>query len=543
MPSGVRHSSGAMTHSLYRLADHTLAEPLVHDWNAWWMTVAPVPASLHLHGYQLPLLKAYLQTPDFHAKAAKDPLLSGTSFVGIPAERAGEVKALLQRMQGEQADRIKLAEALEDFQTWLLAEAKGQSLEPLYEKVPEPLKGRVELSYDYYNRPFVRVLEGLAYRSRYHKPELQTVRLSRHEADNARPSMLATPRLREPGQVELRLPFSDTHLDTLFGLDVEPRPLGSIRDVLGAAVKSDEELLPLLSDAPLPASAPWEGPGVRVRYVGHACVLVEWKGVSILLDAVVAPHPAKGGAPRISFQDLPRRIDYVLITHSHPDHLDIETLLRLRHRIGHLVVPRASGLLLGDYSTKLLARSLGFQRVLEPEFLESIPLPDGEILAAPFLGEHGDLGHAKSSWIIRTGKHQMLFAADSTCIDEHLYRNLREAVGDIQTVFMNTEIEGAPHTWMLEALFPKKRDRKMEKNRRCRGSNVPEGLRLLELVGAKRLYNYAMGLEPWVEHIIGPPATMETPRMKESDKLLAECKARGVDATRLQGSTTFHLEF
>ena len=531
-----------MSQSHYRLANHTLAEPLIHDWQAWWMTVAPVPASLHLHTYQIPLLRAYLQSPDFHAKAAKDPQLSGTSFVGIPATRAGEVKALLQRMQEEQADRIKLAQALDDFQAWLLAEAKGQSLEPLYEKVPEPLKGRVELSYDYYNRPFVRVLEGLAYRSRFHKPELQSLRLSKHESDSARASLLSTPRLKEPGQIELRLPFNDARLDSLFGLDLEPRPLGYIRDVLGPSIKNDEELLPLLAEASPPPSETWGGPDVRVRYVGHACVLVEWKGVSILLDAVVAPQPAQGGAPRISFQDLPRRIDYVLITHSHPDHLDIETLLRLRHRIGHLVLPRASGVLLGDYSPKLLAHSLGFQRVLEPEFLEPIPLPDGEILAAPFLGEHGDLGHAKSSWLIRTGKHQMLFAADSTCIDEHLYRNLREAVGDIHTVFMNTEIEGAPHTWMLEALFPKKRDRKLEKNRRCRGSNAPEGLRLLELLGAKRLYNYAMGLEPWVEHIIGPPATSETPRMKESDRLLAECKARGVDAIRLQGSTSFHIE-
>jgi hypothetical protein len=82
----------------------------------------------------------------------------------------------------------------------------------------------------------------------------------------------------------------------------------------------------------------------------------------------------------------------------------------------------------------------------------------------------------------------------------------------------------------------------MEKNRRCRGSNTPEGLRMLGMLGAKRLYNYAMGLEPWMEHIIGPPATMETPRMKESDRLLAECRERGIAAKRLHGSATFTLE-
>jgi L-ascorbate metabolism protein UlaG (beta-lactamase superfamily) len=530
------------TSPLFRFADHTLVEPLVQDWTAWWMTVAPVPASLHTHVYQVPLLKNYLQSPDFHARAAKDPALSGTSFVGIPAARASEVKALLQRMQTEQEDRIKLAEALEEFQGWLLAEAKGQSLEPLYEKVPEPLRGLVELVYDYYNRPSVRFLEGLTYRSRFHKPELQSLRLSRLERDD-RASMIATPRLMEAGQLDWKVPFQDERLDRLFSLDLEPKPLGWIRDLLGPSVKDDAELLPLLSEAPLPPPPePWNGPVPRVRYVGHACVLVEWKGTTILMDAVVPVRPATGGMERISFTDLPRRIDYVLITHSHPDHWDFETLLRLRQRIGTLMVPRSGGVMVGDYSLSLLARSLGFKNVLEPQALDPISIPDGEIMAAPFLGEHGDLNHAKSSWIIRAGDQRLFFAADSTCIEDALYRNLRQMVGDMHTVFMNTEIEGAPHTWMLEAMFSKKRDRKLEKNRRCRGSNTPEGLRMLGLLGTKRLFNYAMGLEPWMEHIIGPPATMETPRMKESDKLLAECRERGIAAKRLHGSTTFTLE-
>jgi len=64
-------------------------------------------------------------------------------------------------------------------------------------------------------------------------------------------------------------------------------------------------------------------------------------------------------------------------------------------------------------------------------------------------------------------------------------------VGEIGTVFMNTEIEGAPHTWTLEALFPRKRDRKVEKNRSCRGSNAEEGSADRGGSAAKRLYNYA----------------------------------------------------
>ena len=84
---------------------------------------------------------------------SRDPALSGTAFVGVPPARAGEVKALLQRTLADQADRIQVAEALEELQGWLWAEAKGQALEPLYGKVPAPLRGLVELAYDYANRP------------------------------------------------------------------------------------------------------------------------------------------------------------------------------------------------------------------------------------------------------------------------------------------------------------------------------------------------------------------------------------------------------
>jgi L-ascorbate metabolism protein UlaG (beta-lactamase superfamily) len=528
-------------HSLYRLGNSTCVAPLVQRWAAWWMTAAPVPASLHVHHYQLPLLKAYLQSPDFHARAAKDPGLSGASFVSIPPSRAGEVNELVQRMQKAQAGRMRLAEALESFQRVLLEEARGQSLEPFYQKLPEPLRGRVELVYDYHNRPSLRVLEGMMYRSPYHQPELQSLRLLALESDS-RPDLLTTPLLSEPTQLEWQVPFSDSRLDELFALDLRPRPLGAIRDLLGPAAGSDAQLLPLLSTEPLQPYTPWEGPSPRVRYLGHACVLVEWKGATVLVDPVLSPLPSAGGMPRLSFQDLPPRIDYVLITHSHADHLSIETLLRLRHRIGQLVVPRASGALLGDYSPKLLARSLGFERVLEPEVYESLPLPEGEILAAPFLGEHGDIGHAKSSYVVRLGRQQLLFAADSMGVDEALYRHLREDLGTVQTVFMNTETEGAPLTWTVEALFPKKRERKLEKARRCRGSNAAEALRMLELLGSTRLYNYAMGLEPWLTQIIGPPSGPEAPRMQESERLLAEARGRGLVAERLCGPTDIVLE-
>ena len=56
------------------------------------------------------------------------------------------------------------------------------------------------------------------------------------------------------------------------------------------------------------------------------------------------------GSPRRP--TLPRRIDFALVTHGHPDHLAMETLVRLRLRIGTLVVPRHFGLATGDPSLR-----------------------------------------------------------------------------------------------------------------------------------------------------------------------------------------------
>jgi L-ascorbate metabolism protein UlaG (beta-lactamase superfamily) len=523
----------------YFLADSTLVEPLVQGWAAWWMTVAPVPASLHLHSSLVPLLQSYLQSPDFHARAAKDPQLSGAAFVGVPTARAGQVRTLLQEMLTEQKERLQLAKALEEFQPWFLAEARGQPLAPFYEKLPAPLRGMVELVYDYNNRPTVRMLEGMTYRSPYHLPSLQALRLTRLGADAEREPLMTTPRLPEPGALDWRVPFHDPRVDELFRLDTRPQPLGRIAELLGVA--APDSLLPLLTSEAPSLPAPWEGQGPRIRYLGHATVLLEWKGRTVLVDPLVSPRPANGGASRFSFRDLPERIDYAVVTHAHADHFTLEALLRLRHRVGKLVVPRSAGMLLGDVSLRRLAMEAGFPDVVEVDSFETLPLPDGELISVPFLGEHGDVAHGKSAYVVRAGQERILFAADAACHDDTVYRRVRQALGPIQTVFMNTELEGSPLGFGQEALFPRRRDRKLDKERRCRGSNAAEGLRLLEVVGAKRLYNYAMGLEPWLAPIIGPASPPESSRMRESDKLLGEARGRGLEAVRLDGVTELVL--
>ncbi len=73
-------------------------------------------------------------------------------------------------------------------------------------------------------------------------------------------------------------------------------------------------------------------------WVGHATVLIQTEGLNILTDPnwsdTTGPFgigPSRVAAPGVRFDDLPK-IDAVLISHNHYDHLDVPTLEKLQAR-------------------------------------------------------------------------------------------------------------------------------------------------------------------------------------------------------------------
>ena len=514
------------TNSKFRFADSTLIEPLINQWPAWSHLLSPVSASLHLLHHQIPTLQSYIKNPALHFSLARDPKYAGSPFSDVPPHRVGEMQELLATTQEKQRANLEFARALSDFHNWLVDEAKGQCLEPYYDQIPEVLRGYVELVYDYYHNPSVRFLEGMLYESEYYDNSLQSLRLSQLRHDS-RSFFLSTPRLKDDDQIEWSIPFESSLVDELFRLDIEPQPLSRIRELLHLDAAEDRLLLPLLSEEPASLPEKWRERQVRIKYFGHACVLIEWNGVSILTDPCIAPRPSEGGMARFSYNDLPERIDFAVVTHNHQDHFVWETLLRLRPRIECLIVPRAFGVLFGDISLKLAAQRNGFKHVVELDTLESIPLPDGEIIGIPFLGEHGDLAAGKIAYLVRAGKEQMLFAADSDCLDQRMYQRLRKIVGPIETVFVGTESVGAPLTWHNGSNFLRRPSREQDQTRRYHGCNGSRALQLLEAVKARRIYVYAMGKEPWFEHLLGFGTGEDSPQLQESRKLIARAGGRG----------------
>ncbi len=87
------------------------------------------------------------------------------------------------------------------------------------------------------------------------------------------------------------------------------------------------------------------GDRMVVHWVGHSTVLIQTQGLNILTDPIWSERagpfgrsgPKRVAAPGVRFDDLPK-IDLVLVSHNHYDHLDQPTLKRLWDRDRPLIV-------------------------------------------------------------------------------------------------------------------------------------------------------------------------------------------------------------
>jgi L-ascorbate metabolism protein UlaG (beta-lactamase superfamily) len=273
----------------------------------------------------------------------------------------------------------------------------------------------------------------------------------------------------------------------------------------------------------------------RWRYFGHACVLVEAPdGTNVLIDPIVA-YEGQSEVERYVLSDLPERIDYVVLTHNHADHVLIETLLALRFRVGTVVVPTGGGSI-ADPSLKLMLQSIGFKNVIELDSLGSIASGELSMTALPFLGEHGDLDvRSKAAWCVRAGQTTMLFAADSNNLDPVLYDLLRQVVGRVDILFIGMECAGAPFSWTYGPLLPVAIDRKKDQTRRLNGSDCEKGLKVVKSLGCTEVYVYAMGAEPWLQFVTSIDPSEDTVPATNARQLVEACQQMGIKALRLFG--------
>ncbi len=518
------------------LRPNVVIEPLVDCWYAWSHLISPATNAMNIENRHLKIMNSFIKSPAGHQSAVKNPMLKGGPFMDIDPELVEDISSLRDETIEKRKDIIAFAKAIKELDQLLKSEAKGYSLQPLYEKVPAILKGYVELVYDLNNNPSFRFFEKLLYRSKYYDPASQSIALWITNNDE-RPFILTTPKLDAPDVLQLRMSFDDPVIDELSKMKRIPRPYNMIKEMVILQGDREEELFKSLftTEAPPPYNK-YNGNKARMRYFGHACILIEVNGVAILVDPLVSYYGYESKIEHFSDFDLPEKIDYVLITHNHQDHILFETLLPLRHRIETVVVPRTSGGFLQDPNLKLMFEAIGFENVMELGELEELKFGDCTITGVPFLGEHSDLNiQAKICHHIRMEQFSMLFVADSCNIEPKLYEHIHAELGDTDVIFLGMECDGAPLSWLYGPLLTEDIPRDKDQTRRLAGSNYEQGAALVNVFNPKELYVYAMGQEPWLEFISSIKYTDQSNPIIASNKLIEECKEKGLISERLYG--------
>ena len=529
--------------SLKYLKPTVKPEPLIWQWYAWPYLISPVTAACNIVERHLKIMQSYVQNPQIHCQAAKDPKLLGGPFIDLDGKQITEIQELINHTKKECAELILLHDSFKELDKTLQTEAQGDSLESYYARIPLPLKGLIELVYDLNSHPSIRLIESLIYK-KYYSAQNQSIALSETDSD-FRKFVLSTPRIDREDEVYLRIPFSDSKLDRLFKMKEEPQNIEEIQDML--EIPKSKQLLfqsfftttpPLLLN-----DRNYIEEGIRLRYFGHACILIQTKSVSILFDPVISYPIQTSKVARYTFHDLPDHIDYVVITHNHQDHIMFETLLQLRHKIGSIVFPANNVGALEDPSIKLLLKHTGFSSLIELKEMETVPLVDGEITALPFFGEHSDLNiQSKMAYSIKLKGKKILLAADSNNLDSSLYDYIFDHTGSIDMLFLGMECDGAPLTWLYGPLLTGSLKRTYDKNRSLSGSNFEKAWSITEKLKCKEAYVYAMGQEPWLNYIMALQYSPESPQIVESNKFVQSCNSNGIKSERLFGKKEWIIE-
>lgn len=176
--------------------------------------------------------------------------------------------------------------------------------------------------------------------------------------------------------------------------------------------------------------------GPRFTFVGHATVLVQAGGVNVLTDPVwshqVGPSRAlsvrRRKQPGLRFEELPK-IDAVVISHNHYDHLDLPTLRRL--------VARDRPRILAGLGTARFLAEAGIVGGEDLDWWQSTALGGAGVRATAVPAQHWSLrwpGDARralwAGWVLHTPGGAVYFAGDTGYGD--FVRQIRERLGPLR---------------------------------------------------------------------------------------------------------------
>ncbi len=192
-------------------------------------------------------------------------------------------------------------------------------------------------------------------------------------------------------------------------------------------------------------------PGLRAIWFGHASVYLEVDGARIMLDPMLSEYasplarvgPKRFHPPPLALEALPK-MDAVLISHDHYDHLDMETTRHLAKVGSHFIVPLGIGAHLERWGVPA-------SQVTELDWWQSADIRGVKFTSAPvrhYSGRGLRDGNATlwSSWSIAGPAHRVYFSGD-TGFGEH-FREIGERLGPFDLSLLKIGSYGPGQNWL-----------------------------------------------------------------------------------------------
>ena len=154
---------------------------------------------------------------------------------------------------------------------------------------------------------------------------------------------------------------------------------------------------------------------LKFTWINHACVYIEYNGISIITDPWIfgpafltgwwlSSPSAKEGI------ELMNKADYIYISHNHPDHLHSETLSLVEKNKKFIVANFQSK------SAELFLNSLGFNNIIVADFKKIFELEGGLQFSIFKSGDFRD----DSGIYLNGGGNQMLLTVDSNFLNSNI---------------------------------------------------------------------------------------------------------------------------
>lgn len=239
-----------------------------------------------------------------------------------------------------------------------------------------------------------------------------------------------------------------------------PQVDGAMSEVLAKEVgdaadfQSPEGAIPVLKRTGAELSLAPES-GLRVTWLGHSTMLVDVDGARVLIDPVwgerASPWSSTGPArfyePPLPLEELPP-IDAVIISHDHYDHLDYETVFRMRDVDTQWLVPLGIGAHLEHWG-------IPADRITELDWWDATEVAGLIITATParhFSGRWLDRMSETlwAGWTMKGPEHAVFYSGDTAMHPQ--FEEIGERLGPFELTLM--EAGAYDSTWSDVHLGP-----------------------------------------------------------------------------------------